>query len=171
MRTIEVSLYKFNELSEEAKEKAVQNLYDINVDYEWWCHTYEDAEQIGLKITGFDLDRNRHATGDLLLSAAEVAQNILNNHGEQCSTCQTAQSFLDTFTPLFAEYMDETSEHYESYEREQELNDLETEFLNELLEDYSIMLQNESEYLTSEEAIIETIEANEYEFLGNGELA
>lgn len=171
MKTIEVNLYKFNELSEEAKEKAVQNLYDINVNYEWWDFVYEDAAMIGLKITGFDLDRNRHASGDLLLSAAEVAQNILNNYGEQCSTYQTAQSFLDTFNPLFAEYMDEASEHYESYEREQELNDLETEFLNELLEDYSIILQEEYEYQMTEEAIIEAIEANDYEFLENGELA
>jgi predicted transcriptional regulator len=32
------------------------------------------------------------------------------------------------------------------------------------------MLQKEYEYLTSEEAIIETIEANEYEFTEKGEM-
>ncbi len=42
-------------------------------------------------------------------------------------------------------------------------------FLNSLIEDYSIILQKESEYLMSNEAIIETIEANEYEFKANGD--
>jgi len=48
--------------------------------------------------------------------------------------------------------------------------DIDAEFLRSLCEDYRIMLQNEYEYLTSEEAIIETIIANEYEFTEEGEL-
>ena len=171
MRTIQVNLYKFEELSEEAKQKAIENLYDINVYFDWWECTYEDANIIGLRITGFDLDRDRHATGKFTLSACEVAQNILKEHGEKCETYKTASEFLEEWNPIFAEYMDENSEHYESYERQQELIDLENDFLNSLLEDYSIILQKEYEYLMSEEAIIETIEANEYEFYKNGKLA
>ena len=171
MRTIQVNLYKFEELSEEAKQKAIENLYEINVYFDWWECTYDDAIRIGLRITGFDLDRNRHAKGKFLLSANEVAQNILNEHGEQCETYKTASEFLEEWNPIFAEYMDENSEHYESYEREQELIDLENDFLNSLLEDYSIILQKEYEYLMSEEAIIETIEANEFEFYEDGKRA
>jgi hypothetical protein len=48
------------------------------------------------------------------------------------------------------------------------LQDIEDEFLKSLCEDYSIMLQNESEYLQSDAAIIEAINANEYEFLEDG---
>ena len=66
--------------------------------------------------------------------------------------------------------MDESSEHFESSESEDKMIDLENEFLQSLLEDYSIMLQNESEYLQSAEAIRETIEANEYEFTEDGKL-
>jgi len=168
MKTISINLYKFSELSEEAKQKAIEKLYYINLDQDWWTFTYEDAENIGLKITGFDLDRNRHATGYFLLNATEVAQNILNEHGEMCETYKTAENFLSEHSPVFSKYM---SEDYEDiYEIENQLQEIEDDFLKNLLEDYSIMLQNECEYLQSEEAIIETIEANDYDFTENGDL-
>jgi hypothetical protein len=170
MKTIEINLYKFNELSEEAKQKAIERLSDINVSHNWWECTYEDARTIGLKITGFELDRNRHASGDFILSACEVAQNIFNEHGEECETYKTAKKFMEEWQPIFDEYMNEESEKFESYESEQELQELEDEFLRDLLEDYSIMLQNESEYLMTDEAIIETIEANDYDFTEDGKL-
>jgi hypothetical protein len=170
MRTIQTTVYTFDELTEKAQQKAIENLYDINIDHNWWGSTYEDAEQIGLKITSFDLDRNRHATGDFLLNAAEVAQNILNNHGPDCSTFKTATAFLEEWQPVFNNYMNENHEDYESRDAEGQLQDIEGEFLNSLLEDYSILLQNESEYLQSREAIIEIIQANEYEFTEDGKL-
>ncbi len=170
MREVTEKVYSFNELSEDTQEKVLNNLRDINVGYEWWEFMFLDAANIGLKITSFDLDRNRHAKGDFMLSAAEVAANIISEHGEQCETYKTAQAFLDEHNPVFAEYMDESSEHYESYEYEQKLQEIEAEFLSSLLEDYSIMLQKECEYLCSDEAIIETIEANEYEFYENGDM-
>ena len=170
MRTITVNLYQFNELSDAAKEKAIEKLSYINVDYDWWDSMFEDASEIGLKITSFDLDRNRHAEGEFTLSAAEVVQNILNNHGENCDTYKTALSFMEGWQPVFDDYMNEDSENYESLELEDKLNELEAEFLNSLLEDYSIILQNECDYLQSDEAIIDTIIANEYEFNEKGNL-
>ena len=172
MKTVtqKIDVYEFSELSEIAKEKALNQLCDINVHYNWWEFTYEDAENIGLKINSFDLDRNRHCTGNFLLSACEVAQNILNEHGEICETYKSANEFLNYFNPIFADYLDENSENYESSDLEDVLSDLESEFLTSLLEDYSIMLQHEYEYLTSETAIINTIEANEYTFDVNGNM-
>lgn len=168
--TIEVTYYKFSELSEDAQQHAIENLYLINVGFDWWDCTYEDAKNIGLELKYFDLDRNRNATGQFLLSACEVAQNIFNEHGENCETYKTAKNFMDDWQPIFNNYMDETHEDYESSESEDKMNDLENYFLNSLLEDYSIILQKECEYLQSREAIIETIEANEYEFDVNGNL-
>ena len=170
MRTIETNVYTFDELSEDMQEKVIENLYDINVSYDWWQSIYEDAANIGLKITSFDLDRRRHADGELNFAANEVAANIFLEHGGDCDTYKTAQAFMKEWEPLFAEYMDETGEKYESAVIEGELQDLESEFLQSLLEDYSIMLQKEFEYLQSEEAIKETIEANEYEFTVDGKL-
>lgn len=170
MRNVRTKVYQFSELSEQAKQKAIETLSHINVDYEWWESIYEDAENIGLDITSFDLDRNRHADGGFKLSANEVAANILQNHGEECETYKTAQSFMDEWQPVFNSYMDEEDENYESSESEDKLQELEDEFLKSLLEDYSIILQKESEYLQSETAIIESIQANEYEFLKDGSL-
>ena len=53
---------------------------------------------------------------------------------------------------------------------EGEIEESEQEFLSDLLEDYSIILQRESEYLQSRESIIETIEANEYDFTEDGKI-
>jgi hypothetical protein len=170
MEKVTINIYKFTELKEDAKQKAVEKLSYINVGYDWWEFIYEDAKTIGLKITSFGLDRQREANGEFLYSACEVAQNIIKEHGKTCSTFETAKSFLEDWQPIFNDYMNEDSENYESYDLEQDLINIEYEFLNSLLEDYSIMLQKESEYLQSEQSIIETIELNDYDFTENGEL-
>ena len=167
MRIKETKVYKFDELSEKAKEKALNELYDINIGYEWWDGVYDDAENIGLKLTSFDLDRNRHAKGEFTLSAAEVAANIIRDHGESSETYKTAQSFLDAINSL--EMPDDDTDEFTEWENK--MLELEDEFLKSLLEDYSMMLQKEYEYLSSEEAIIETINVNEYEFTEDGKLA
>jgi hypothetical protein len=154
MRTIRIKLYKFNELSESAKEKAIESLSDINVYHDWWQFIYEDAENIGLKITSFDLDRNRHAEGEFTGYAIDTAKDILEEHGKDCETYKTAEKFM--------------SDYYNTLD--EDIEELEEEFLKSLLEDYSIMLQTECDYLMSEKAIIETIEANEYEFTQDGKL-
>ncbi len=163
MRTVRTKLYKFSELNEKAQEKAIEKFYDVNVDYEWWETIYEDANNIGLKITGFDLYRNHNAQSEFLLAANEVAANIFRDHGETCETYKTAKSFMERWEPVFATYM-------ETGEGEDKLIDMEDEFLKFILEDYFIMLQHEYEYLTSREAIVESIEANEYEFLEDGSI-
>ena len=168
MRTIEVKVYQFNELNEQAKDKARNWWRESGLEYRWWDSVYEDATNIGLEITRFGLDRNRHAKGVFLLSANEVAQNIFDNHGEQCNTYKTAEQFMEDWQPIFNKYMDENDEMYESREAEDDMQSLEDEFLNSLLEDYSVMLQNEYEYLMSDEAVDETIIANGYEFSEDG---
>lgn len=168
MKTIKINLFEFNELSEQAKQKAIEKNYAINVQHDWWDCTYEDAKNIGLKLKSFDLDRNRHATGQFMYAANEVAANILKEHGEDCETYKTTVNFMDNWQPVFNDYMDSSSENYESRDLENTLMDLENDYLTDLLEDYSIMLQNECEYLQSEEAIIETFEANGYTFEEDG---
>lgn len=168
MKTLNVKVYLFNELPEKSKEKVLNKNREINLEHNWWGCTYGDAKEIGLKITSFDLDRNRHAEGEFLLAANEVAQNILNNHGEHCETYKTAQSFMEEWQPVFTEYMNEDSEKYESRETEEELQEIEDNFLQSLLEDYSILLQNEYEYLMTDEAVQETLIINEYTYLEDG---
>lgn len=172
MRTeiITKNWFKFDELPEETKQKAIEKLYDINVDHDWWDFTYDDAANIGLKLTEFSLYQGKYAKGEFTLSACEVTQNIFNNHGENCETYKTAQNFMSEWQPVFDNYMDESHPDYESNESEEKMIDMESDFLNSLLKDYAVILDKEYDYLTSEEAIIETIKANDYEFDEDGNL-
>lgn len=174
MKTIELKIYKFDELSEEAKQKAIERLYDVNVDYEWWEFTYDDAEEIGLKITGFDVGRGNYCNGEFIKSAHEVADLIIANHGEECETTKTAIEFMKERDALVCKYSDgkniEVVAEENEYDFDCDCDELEEEFLNSILEDYRVILRNEYEYQTSEEAIIETIRANDYDFYENGKM-
>lgn len=166
MRTVRTKVYSFNELSKNAQQTAINNMSDINVNHDWWTSTYEDAENIGLKITSFGLERNRHANGEFIISANDTAKRILEEHGENCETYNTASTFLNTISEIENNYAGGTDE--DEYSIETETEGAESDFLNSILEDYSILLQNESEYLQSDEAIKETILANDYEFTKDG---
>lgn len=161
MRTETINIYSFTELSEEVQKKVLSKYYDINVSHDWWEDTYEDAENIGLKLQYFGLDRNKHATGTNTLSLNEVFQNILSNYGENCDTYKTAERFFEAWQPVFNDYI-------ATDEGENELLEIEDKFLKELLSDYADILQKECEYLQTDEAIKETILENEYEFTENG---
>jgi hypothetical protein len=168
------TIYTFDELSDSAKEKAIDRLRYSNIDYEWWDGTYEDAKNIGLKIDGFELDRRRGAEGSFIKDANYCATKIIAEHGDMCETHKTAKAFLSSWAELVTKYSDgintdEVAEGNE-YEFDKEADELESEFLESILEDYSIILQNESEYLTSDEAILELIESMDYEFTEEGEL-
>ncbi|KKK62812.1 hypothetical protein LCGC14_3000600 [marine sediment metagenome] len=145
MRTTETTIYKFTELPEEAQQKAVEKLFDINVNYEWWDTTLDDAATIGLKIETFDTERH-DITGDLMYDPARVKQLVMEHHGKVCDTYKYVMGF-DMRTNV--------DNH---------------DFEYGLLQEYLSMLRREFEYQTSEEAIIETILANEYEFYIDGEL-
>lgn len=156
MRIKETKVYPFDELSEDAQEKAIENLWDINLDYEWWECTFEDAKNVGVVITEFELDRGSYCKGTIE-DAIDTARAILKEHGDTCETWQTAKDFHD----IVAKDGEDT-EDYES---------LCSEFTYSILEDYRIMLQKEYESRYTEDAIVETINANEYEFTENGQLA
>ena len=124
----------------------------INVDYDWWTFAYDNAENMGIKITGFGLDRRRHATGEFIYDALHTAHKIMSKHGEQCETYKTAQAFINERDNIVnnAE-RDENGDFVDEYELDSQLDEVEEQFLADILEDYSIILQNEYEYLTSNE--------------------
>ena len=153
MRTIEVKVYSFDELSDKAKEKVLSNFCDINVEFDWWEYTYLDAETVGLKIKGFDLD-SRNIDLELYESVGDCCAKIIAEHGESCETYKVAK---DTLVSLQGIEKDTDDYDYIS-----------SEFLRDISECYISILRDEYEYLTSEEAIIETIAANGYTFLENG---
>lgn len=174
MRTETINIYKFDELSEAAQQKAIENLHDINVDHEWWDCTYDDAMNIGIKITSFDLGRAHSITGELQHSLNESCDLILKNHGEDCKTTAIAKRYLAQWSDLVEQYSDGVNKDTVLEENEQEFDDyadeMEHEFRADILWEYFNILEREYEYLTSEEGIKETIKSNEYEFTESGEM-
>lgn len=57
METVEIKVYEFAELPEEAKVKALRNNWDWNVDDSFWYEsTVDDAKRIGA-LFGLDIDK------------------------------------------------------------------------------------------------------------------
>ena len=158
----ETIVYTFDELSEDGKESALDNLRDINVDFDWWNSVYEDAERAGLKITAFD---TYHGTidGSLIDDAETSIDSILEEHGQITDTYTLASEYKIIIEVQRMELEDDADEC-------DELDDIEQEYEYALLQKYLSMLRQEYEYQTSDEGIKETIEANEYEFTEDGSI-
>lgn len=158
MRTETRNIYTFNELSEKAKEKASQWLIEgQDFGFEWDC-LKDDAKNIDLELIAYDY--GRYCKGDFITSAQECAEKILQEHGEKCETYKTAKQFLKEYNKAVKQYEKTGSEEVKE--------ELEADFLKSILEDYRILTDNDYDYMSSEEAIKETMEANEYEFDENG---
>ena len=171
MRTVttHTTVYKFDELPEEGKRKALELLYDINVDYDWWDSLYDDAKTIGCEIKGFDIDRGSYCK--LICSDAHAtALLIVENHGPDCDTRKLADEYLKDREKIFSEADKDEDGEIPEYPTKDFLDELDVEFIRALGEEYLSLLRQEYEYQTSEEAIKEMIEANDYEFTEDGKM-
>jgi hypothetical protein len=168
-----VTHYSFSELSDDAKEKAVENMSDCNVDYGWWEGVYEDAKSLGLIITESDVYRST-IDGRLELSLLDSCKIVRKNHGKHCGTFKTAKQYLSEYCTAFVEwlsYQDTEDEEdwtrldwFKDFEWSEEAEDITKNYRMAMLEEYIVLLRKEYEYLASRDAIIETIMANEYLF-------
>lgn len=168
MRTLTMKVYKFSELSEEAKQNAISKHSDINVDYNWWDFVYEDAKTSAfLDIQEFDLDR-RQIGAKLTESMEKSIKSVLENHGKKCDTYKTAKKFQEKYNILAVrQRLSQTDQLYD--ELEEAKSELADEYTKELAEDFRGILQREFDYQTSDKGIIEAIETNEYEFDEDGD--
>lgn len=172
MKTIQTTVYEYSELSEKAKAAARNWWLESGGLDDWWRCTYEDAEQIGLKLTSFDLCSAsfvRNLEGHFIVSAIECSEAIFREHGEHCDTYKTAKAF-DAANDALPELPSEDSPEYGEIERRlcESVDANEADFLDALLRDYAKLLQQQLEYMESEEAIAETLTANEYTFTESG---
>lgn len=65
--TREITVYKFDELSDKAKEKAREWYRDGQLDYDWWEFVYEQADTAA-KHLGIDIDRKGKHTPAIYFS-------------------------------------------------------------------------------------------------------
>jgi len=154
MRLETTSIYQFSELSDSAKDKAIAELSDINVDGEYWFdHISEELLEYGAYLLEFDISRGTIGIdfGDL----RDFASKVMESHGNQTDTYILSMNFLnDLLVACSEDTIEEASREY----------------ANAISQEYLKILRDTCEYATSDEAIIETIIANEYEFLESGKM-
>jgi len=182
--TVTTKVYEFDELSDEAKETAILAYSDINVHDEWWDGDFEDAKNIGLKLVAFGLNPI-YANGKWIEGAEEAAALVLENHGcgckphvagcepqeGACETYKTAWEFQNAISvqgSIF-EAQDDFDPDYEEFTESDQYKEMCDEFLKDLCGDYGTMLSKQHDYMLSDEAVQETIEANEWEFTVDGD--
>jgi len=161
MRTITTTLYKFDELTEDAKRKAIQRLNDINTNFDWWEYIYEYAEEVGIEIIGFNIDN-----GDISIKFEESIEKtmklITSNHIENADAYKLAKQYLSERKQL--------EQQFNGINLEDKLSWVDPEFTEQLGKCYLKILQEDYDYRTNDETIADTIQANDYEFTEDGNL-
>ncbi len=161
MKQLTVNLYRFSELSEPAQNKAIQKHFDILTHWDWWEYIYEDAKRIGLIINEFDLyppSINIRYEDD----PECVANNILKECGGMTKMAELANNYLANAAKC--EVIETDDELIDS----DELIELNEDFLNDLAKYFLNFLNTDYEWRSSDSAIGEELEEQEFYFLEDG---
>ena len=181
---IKKTLKGFNELTEEEKQEVLDRFRHINIDYDWWDWIIDEfIEKVDKKIgviidkseIEFNLDRGAYfsVSGDVYGRIAELfsdkakveiygSKKLAYYHSEFPYNSWTF-SDIDEFDIDVYGYDDEEISDKECEEIKEKVRAKLWE-LARLLEEYFNILRDEYNYLTSDEAVKDTIIANEYEF-------
>jgi hypothetical protein len=208
MRTITLTTYPFDELDEEAQQRALEDHADINVYDEWWEFTIADfdafGEASGLGCAygrGFDLDRASYVClAHFATTLAALEQGRKRARAEYPNYAQgVLEPFFASFTPnqwrqlrrlerwqQLGALSGWSDTQYRSYTVRSEvetwddaehtrvcalLAQLETAWetcVTALERALLHALREEAEYLTSEEAVRNTLIECEYHFTEDG---
>lgn len=191
-----LNTYSFNELSDEAKQVAFNNNSEINVEcWDWYDSTKDDFHTI-LELIGFyNIDSNfsgfyfqgdgaffsanyrykkgclkavkQHAPNDVELH--RIVKGIISHQKSNgyLLSCEVRQRghYCHSNTMCFSWYKnDDSCFDWKNDFVEDELEQL----VRDLADRYYSRLKSEYEYLTSFDVIAEMLEANEIQFLENG---
>lgn len=200
MKTINITLYKFEELSKEAQQKAIEDNYDINTDFDWYSFIIEDLtenenifEDIKIYFSGF------YSQGDGAMFEynginKDIFETFLNQEYKHLTEYKRMLIFdninITAKGKQIGPYYHENScEHYLDIDLNQSYNyykhsnivllieEIEENFESYLIDLYKTKcieiykeLNNTYDYLQSDESIKETLIANDYDFIENGEI-
>ena len=185
--TTKTKVYNFEELSIEAQEKVIEDNRDINTDYDWWEFTIDDSksnlEELGytepkIYFSGFWSQGDGasfEAQVDLTkwLKAHKLANKYraLYYHASEYSISITKNGFyeheytMNIECDYVGDYVSEISrQQYDIVE-----NIILEDARSEARKIYRT-LEKEYEALSSDEAIKDTILANEYQFTESGKI-
>lgn len=194
MKTIEINLYSFDELSQDAQEKVIDKNYDINIDHEWWDSTYEDAKSIG-KIMGIEISNiyfsgfSSQGDGACFEGFYQYRKNSVKDlkaYAPQDKELHRIVTELqDVQKRAFFSITANVKQrgHYShsgcteitvgmneniGQDTFSEIEETVITLLRDFMDWIYKTLEKDHDYLTSGEAILETIKANEYAFEADG---
>lgn len=185
MEKVQIDAYKITELSPEAKERALAWLAE-GLDYEWWDSVYDDAKEVGeclgvrvddISFSGF------YSQGDGCCFSGyytyrkgwkKALKDYASKDQELIRIGQELQSIQrESFYSLAGEikggdryWRTNIELHWQYSAHEQAINDVLSNFADWIYNN----LRREYEWLTSEEQLIETAEANGYMFDESGRI-
>jgi len=197
MRVIETTVFKFSELSDAAKERAIEKWNQDGLDYEWWDAVYEDAKTIG-ELMGIRVDKiffsgfwsqgdgacfegsyeykkgSVKAVLDYAPIDEDLAKIVKGLQAEQRRNFYKLSAEVKQRGHYMHEFCTEIDVVDNRDNAPWRVSDEVEEAIKDLLRDFMRWiyrtLEREHEYLTSAEAVTETIEANDYEFTEAGDM-
>jgi hypothetical protein len=160
MKTIEVTLYKFDELSDKAKEFAVQDNIHIMTDFgSYWDEIFLwQLKDVGISVDSFDLNR-REIEVDFYEDLNDVCANVVKDF-KGSEIAEMCANYLTSVEAQLA--FDETDDDM--------LEDMEMVFIYDLKCELLNMFQREYDYLTDADVIADYLLTNEYDFDINGKI-
>jgi len=197
--TVKTEVLKFNELTEEGKEKAIEKLYNINVDHDWWDCEYDDFKQVAACI-GIEIDEiwfsgfSCQGDGACFEGTYEYQKGGLKAIKDyapiDATLHQIAKDLQEIQRKAFygltatikhsGHYYHEYCTDITVYQRDSQgykddcagiaIHESIEEELRRFMRWMYKQLNKQYDYLTSKEAIVETIAANDYEFTADGEI-
>lgn len=190
MRTLKVKLYKYDELSDKAKEKAREWYTEGGFEHTWWDSVYEDAKtvlgfmgfsDVEISFSGF-WSQGDGASFTGKWRAENVKLDALNEHAPEDKALHDIATRISElalgYTEAVVELKRTTSTNYvheNTVTVSTEDGLLPNLFISDLQRDARAamrwvykQLEAEWESINSEESVAETIMANEYDFYGDG---
>ena len=181
MRGMTTMVYSFSELSEAAQERAINDLRWVNVEFNWWEDTFDTIKTagrlIGLEIGDIHFNPDLYCIFDAHYRYVRGASKAVKAEFPQDTKLHKIDKDLQAlqkrhFYSLSCAITEgRTTNRYSCFRFGE---DYECEDLGDILDDFAhwarILLRDEYKYLTSDEAVKEAIEANEYEFTEDGKL-
>jgi hypothetical protein len=197
MKTVCIECRKYDEWDERVRKKILERQWDINIDHSWWDFVYDDVTTIG-ELMGIDISKiyfsgfSSQGDGACFESSYSYKKGgvkkvkeyvpldtTLHNIAERLQIVQKPHFYkLSASVKQSGHYMHEYCTEILVYKDGNYLySDAEQKAEEELigiLRDYMRWiyrsLNSEYEGLTSEEAIIDTLRTNEYEFNERGKI-
>jgi hypothetical protein len=194
MRTIQLTLYKFNELSEDAQDNAVEAQQFINLYDGWHEHIYEKHKMLAVEA-GFGVGEQYHSgfwsQGDgAMFTYSDLDPKLLKEAVDRLFMTREQKDLLST--AYLSGYGKHSGHYYHEHSADHHINLEQDSFeqsdkLQYLIDEHYTAVEHyikqlyrslctdlyedlKSTYyeLTSRKAVIEAIEANDLEFYEDG---